>query len=496
MTTLTPIQLPPDALLALHAANPQRYPVLLESAAQGAPLGQFDILLACPGARLTLNADGSLSTDATIDLASGFLESLDSWWRQERIEAQALEVPFVGGWFLFLGYELAREIEPKVNVVTQHSVRPVTAMDGGNTGNAGAVLSNLVEGLLQAKPPRSTQRDETIIAQAIRIPAAVIIRHSDDAAWIVEEEGSRLTSQIETDIGALNNAQRTSSRLLMGELQEEPASRYLECVRAALEHIAAGDIYQANLSRRWNGKLADGVAAHDVYRCLRQANPAPFAALAVLEELAIASSSPERLVEVRNGIASTRPIAGTRPRHTDRSDDAVRRLELHSHPKERAEHVMLIDLERNDLGRVCEVGTVEVNEFMTVESYAHVHHIVSNVRGRLRATVSPGQAIAAVFPGGTITGCPKVRCMEIIAKLERAPRGAYTGSLGYLNRDGSMDLNILIRTIEIRGDEIYFRAGAGLVADSVPEQELDETRAKARGLIEALEIEIRKGVRG
>jgi anthranilate synthase component 1 len=159
---------------------------------------------------------------------------------------------------------------------------------------------------------------------------------------------------------------------------------------------------------------------------------------------------------------------------------------LFAHPKERAEHVMLIDLERNDLGRVCEPGSVEVDEMMVLESYAHVHHIVSNVRGRLRSGVTPGQALAAVFPGGTITGCPKVRCMEIIAELEQGPRGAYTGSFGYLNRDGSLDLNILIRTIVRSGDRVTLRAGAGIVADSDPEAELEETRAKAEGLLRAL----------
>ncbi len=148
---------------------------------------------------------------------------------------------------------------------------------------------------------------------------------------------------------------------------------------------------------------------------------------------------------------------------------------------------MLIDLERNDLGRVCEAGSVEVDEMMILESYAHVHHIVSNVRGKLREDVSPGQAIAAVFPGGTITGCPKVRCMEIIDELERAPRGAYTGSFGYLNRDGSLDLNILIRTMVKRGNEIKFRAGAGIVADSEPQAELDEARAKAEGMLRAFQ---------
>ena len=148
---------------------------------------------------------------------------------------------------------------------------------------------------------------------------------------------------------------------------------------------------------------------------------------------------------------------------------------------------MLIDLERNDLGRVCEPGTVEVDEMMVLESYKHVHHIVSNVSGKLRIDVTPGDAIRAVFPGGTITGCPKVRCMEIIQKLEYGPRGAYTGSFGYLNRDGSLDLNILIRTMVARDNSISFRAGSGIVADSEPEAELAETRAKAKGMLRALE---------
>ena len=160
--------------------------------------------------------------------------------------------------------------------------------------------------------------------------------------------------------------------------------------------------------------------------------------------------------------------------------------ELLAHPKERAEHIMLIDLERNDLGRICVPGSIEVNELMVLESYTHVHHIVSNVRGRLRGGILPGQVLRAVFPGGTITGCPKVRCMEIIAELEQQPRGAYTGSMGYLNHDGSMDMNILIRTMVSHGRQLDLRAGAGIVADSIAVAELDETRAKARGLLHAL----------
>jgi anthranilate synthase component 1 len=445
MTALTPVQLQEGALLALHAANPRRYPVLLESAATGGALGRFDILLACPREHLTLHANGTLTSSAQLSLGNSFFSALDEWCARERCASEFSSVlPFTGGWFLYLGYELAAAVEPSLRL-----------------------------------------RQDGTIAQAIRIPAAIILRHSDGAAWIFEEGEHECTELIEGDLHSLTSRLQPTN-LLQGELREDTPQAYVDAVNAALEHIAAGDIYQANLSRGWRGELAPGVEPHDVYRRLRTANPAPFAALAVLDDVAIVSSSPERLIELRDGFAATRPIAGTRPRTVDRSDDVAKLRELHEHPKERAEHVMLIDLERNDLGRICAAGSVEVTEFMALESYAHVHHIVSNIRGRLRADVTPGQAIAAVFPGGTITGCPKVRCMQIIAELENVPRGPYTGSLGYLNRDGSMDLNILIRTLAIRGSQVSFRAGGGIVSDSVPERELEETRAKARGLVNAL----------
>jgi len=212
------------------------------------------------------------------------------------------------------------------------------------------------------------------------------------------------------------------------------------------------------------------------------------------DDFTIVGSSPEVHVRVRDRVAEIRPIAGTRPRGTSPETDAALVESLLNNEKERAEHVMLIDLERNDLGRVCVGGTVRVDEYMVLETYAHVHHIVSNVSGRLREDASPIQVIRALFPGGTITGCPKVRCMEIIAELEGTGRGAYTGSIGYLNRDGSCDLNILIRTLTSNAAAaagvapITFRAGAGIVADSIPLQELAETRAKAEGMLRALEI--------
>ena len=229
-----------------------------------------------------------------------------------------------------------------------------------------------------------------------------------------------------------------------------------------------------------------GVGAAQLYPRLRRANPAPFAALAQFRDQALLSSSPERLLRIQGDRIDTRPIAGTHPRGATPSEDARLAQQLLAHPKERAEHVMLIDLERNDLGRVCRAGSVVVDEYMAVETYAHVHHIVSNVSGRLRPGTTVIDALRAVFPGGTITGCPKLRCMQIIAELEGTPRGAYTGSLGYINRDGSADFNILIRTMTQSGGELSFRAGAGIVADSDAQREVLETRAKARGMLLAL----------
>jgi anthranilate synthase component 1 len=280
-------------------------------------------------------------------------------------------------------------------------------------------------------------------------------------------------------------AQDFSRGVASMRIEEEPPERFLERVAQAQEHIRAGDIYQANLSRWWRAPLPEG-DAYALYERLCAANPAPFAAFARLRGMDILSSSPERLLQVAAREASTRPIAGTRPRSRVPGEDSTEAAALTAHPKERAEHVMLIDLERNDLGRICKPGSVRVDEFMVVESYAHVHHIVSNVRGTLRDEVTAVDALRAVFPGGTITGVPKVRCMEIIAALEGAGRDAYTGSLGWIATNGDADFNILIRTLTLADGRIEARAGAGIVADSEAGRELEETRAKARGLLAAL----------
>lgn len=278
---------------------------------------------------------------------------------------------------------------------------------------------------------------------------------------------------------------------------EQTRAAYLDRVQQCQRYIAAGDIYQANLSHRFNFQIPDRYQSkadrlrYDrmLYRQLHTVNPSPFSGLLRFNDLSLISSSPERLVRLQGRRADTRPIAGTRPRGQNPSDD--RRLvdELLASQKERAEHVMLVDLERNDLGRVCEYSTVHVDEFMTVEQYSHVSHIVSNISGRLQSDASPFDLIKAVFPGGTITGVPKIRCMEIIDELEPVRRGPYTGSFGYIGWNGDMDLNIIIRTLVLSGSKGYLQVGAGIVADSDPAQEYEETLHKAQAFFSSLQQE-------
>jgi len=262
-------------------------------------------------------------------------------------------------------------------------------------------------------------------------------------------------------------------------------AQFERMVRRAQRSIACGDIFQANLSQRF---VARGVgSAWALAQRLRDVNPSPFASFIQTPDWSIASCSPERLVRVEGRRVSTRPIAGTWPRGRTPNEDAVNSLELLLSDKERAEHLMLVDLERNDLGRICRVGSVRVNELMTLEDYSHVIHIVSNIEGRLRPEVDAVDVLRAMFPGGTITGCPKVRCMELVHQLEPVGRGFYTGSLGWLGFDGDLDLNIVIRTIVVSRDRAWFHVGAGIVADSQPEREYHETLAKAGALMAALQ---------
>ncbi len=444
---------PPD-LPGLSEAFPGHFPYLLESSTRGA-LGSHSLLLFAGDEVLVLDADGGLTGPGA---GSTFFEHIESWYQDERTpfretgkEDNAL-IPFIGGWFIYLGYEMATEVEPTLSL-----------------------------------PPNRTGLPDAI---AHRCPGAIIIfHHPQDSARdraVAVAESNAVLAEIMSHLACGPAQPATAEAVELSHLDEEDPERYKASVARIHEYLLAGDVFQVNISRTWSGAFRTGAAPMDLYRSLRHFNPAPFAGLLRWGDYMMLSSSPERLVQIRNHSIQTRPIAGTRPRGDSSGKDQALSDELISNLKERAEHIMLIDLERNDLGRVCKPGTVEVNELMVVESFAHVHHIVSNVRGELLPTASPIDAVRAVFPGGTITGCPKVRCMEIIAELEGEGRGYYTGSMGYLGCDGSMDMNILIRSMLVQGRQFAFRTGGGIVADSIADHEVGETRDKARGMLMAI----------
>ena len=364
----------------------------------------------------------------------------------------------------------------------------------------------------------------------LRIPDAhflmadkvIAFDHSDQKAWLVISPGARdmelgyrdlsdidwgraydLTEETVLKFGSTNSAEvknllNVTSGLpggtpptvgfrVSGLTYEMSKEQYMDIVRRAKEYIAAGDIFQANLSQRIAAQIG-GRDPFEIYKLLRDINPSPFAGYADFGDYQIVSSSPERLVNLNKDVIETRPIAGTRPRGRDSNEDSRMRAELLLNEKERAEHIMLIDLERNDIGRVSEYESVVVDELMITEDYSHVIHIVSNIKGRLMKGKTCFDLITAAFPGGTITGVPKIRCMEIIDALEPVRRGPYTGSLGYIGFSGNMDLNIIIRTFVIKNGFAYVQAGAGIVADSDPEREYYETLKKAEALIKTLEI--------
>ncbi len=438
----------PD-LLALAQHNPKRYPALFQSLGQPESQNpsevkahaQWDLLSIANGEQIVAGrkSDGAFFSELATGVAA---------MAQPEISTVENVPSFLGGWVVYLGYELSDEIEPTL-------VLPAT----------------------QFEFPR---------AFALRTPGVIAInRHSGIALLIFEFGFDALLDQVKHDL-TLNLA-AINSIPLAAYITEDAPQHFLDGVARVHSYLQAGDTFQANISRGWQAQLDQSVSNAQIYANLCAANPAPFAALVQFDVFAIISSSPERLVQSHRGWVQTRPIAGTRARKSgDLPLSDQEKAAFVGDIKEHAEHIMLIDLERNDLGRVCEPGSIVVDELLTVESYAHVHHIVSNVAGKLRADVGPIELLKAVFPGGTITGCPKVRCMEIIAELEQTGRGPYTGALGYISHNGDMDFNILIRTFGRVDNTLYFRAGAGIVMDSDADKELLETRAKAKGMLRAL----------
>ena len=295
-----------------------------------------------------------------------------------------------------------------------------------------------------------------------------------DNSWLPGTEKLPATAAVRPDIVLKSNFTR---------------EEYLKAVATAREYICAGDIFQVNLSQRFEADLP--VSAYELFRQLRNINPAPFAGYLSFEGVSVVGASPERFLRVSGDWVQTRPIKGTRPRGKSAAEDEALAQELLSSIKDRAENVMIVDLERNDLGRVCRYGTVKVTELAILETYPTVFHLTSTVEGKLRPGENRIDLLKATFPGGSITGAPKVRAIEIIDELEPTRRSIYTGSIGYLSFSREMDLNIVIRTFVIKGGRAYFQVGGGIVYDSQPEAEYEETLDKAKALIQALNLSTR-----
>ena len=365
---------------------------------------------------------------------------------------QVAHLPFTGGWLGWLGYDLAWEIENLPNLNQDTLPFPVAYW---YEPDCFAVLDRVEQTLwLAASEPQQLDR------------------LAERSTYSSSEKSIATASEIS---------------FLTGQQQ------YQNAVKQAKQYIQAGDIFQTNLSLRFQTTTA--ASSWQIYRQLQQINPSPFASYWRSPWGDVISCSPERLVQLEGDLAQTRPIAGTRRRGKTIESDRALADELLANTKERAEHIMLVDLERNDLGRVCQWGSVEVDELLVIERYSHVMHLVSNVKGTLQPDRDAVDLIKGVFPGGTITGCPKVRCMEIIEELEPVRRSLFYGSCGYLDVRGNLDLNILIRTLlyvntDANQAHVYGQVGAGIVADSDPQKEWDESLNKAEAQIAALQLEI------
>jgi para-aminobenzoate synthetase component 1 len=394
-------------------------------------------------------------------------EALNELLKEYTIEPCPSPTPFIGGVVGYFSYDLCHFIESL----------PSTAADDLQLPECYLAFYDLVLTYDHLK-------GKTYIASS-GFPEREESKRLRRAAERIQEVKEKLIAQ--TSPLTKDPIPSRSNRALGITLQSNfTRQEYLEAVEAAREYIAAGDIFQVNLSQRFEADLP--VSPYELYRHLRHINPAPFAAYLNFDELTVLSASPERFLKVKDNWVETRPMKGTRPRGNSAAEDEALAKELQNSIKDKAENVMIVDLERNDLGRVCRFGTVKVRELWTLEKYATVFQLTSTVEGRLRQGKDRIDLLKACFPGGSITGAPKVRAMKIIDELEPTKRSIYTGSLGYLSFGGEMDLNIVIRTILAKNGKAYLQVGGGIVYDSEPEAEYQETLDKAKALFQALSL--------
>ncbi|ADU28365.1 anthranilate synthase component I family protein [Evansella cellulosilytica] len=429
--------------------------VLLESGRGG----RYSIIGMKPWAIIKgKNKEMTIETKDGTEMKKGpLLESLREWLSFYEIETNDDLPDFQGGIIGQFSYDLIREIE---------------------------------------RLPEDTEDDlGTYDVHFMAFDDIVVIDHMEEMIWFITLTDYKQTGECRLKhMEELWRNDSGSAKPWYHQFQSKPTveersfteDKFIEAVEKTRNYIAAGDVFQVNLSVRETRQL-ETHPLH-IYDCLRKINPSPYMGYFHTPELQLVGGSPELLVKVSGDEVSTRPIAGTRSRGKNEEEDQALANTLINNEKERAEHVMLVDLERNDIGRVCKYGTVEVNELMVIEKYSHVMHIVSNVRGKKADQYDLMDVIAATFPGGTITGAPKIRTMEIIEELEPVRRGVYTGSLGWIGFNGDMELNITIRTMVAKSGKVHVQAGAGIVIDSNPMAEYKESLKKAKALWKAKEL--------
>ena len=466
------LETPVAAYMKLAAGRPNSF--LLESIENGSARSRYsiigmapDLVWRCRAGAAELNRHARSAPHAFVPDARAPLESLRAVINETRMDLPPDLPPMLGGLVGYLGYDMARQME---------------RLPAKNTDEIGLPEAILLRPTLYAV--FDNVRDELTLAAPIYpqpgLPAA--------AAWA-------------TATAALDEAAAALQRPLPHALPPvslpplpEPASNiarddFLAIVRRMKDYITAGDAFQIVPSQRFSVPFA--LPPFALYRSLRRVNPAPFLFFLDFGAFAIVGSSPEILVRLRDGAVTLRPLAGTRPRGATKEEDEALERDLLSDPKERAEHLMLLDLGRNDVGRVAELGTVRVVESFTVERFSHVMHMSSTVEGKLKPGLDALDALCAGFPAGTLTGAPKIRAMEIIEELEPTRRGIYAGCIGYFAANGTMDTCIGLRTALVKDGTMYVQAGGGVVADSTPEGEYEETRQKARALFRAAEDAVR-----
>jgi anthranilate synthase component 1 len=439
---------PVSAFLKLRGDRPA---FLLESAEQGQRVGRFSFIGFRPRhvLRWSLGDPGDPYELAASEVA-----------RSRQAALPGLP-PFAGGAVGFFGYDLVRTIEPLGDPNPDPLGLPDLALMLSDVLVVFDHLNHTVSVLANAYAGDDIDRSYAAACQAIA------------------DVRERLAGPVPRPVPA-------GPREMPEFASNMPRAQFEAMVARIVEYVHAGDAFQVVPSQRWSAPVP--VEAFSIYRGLRAVNPSPYMYFLDFGDFQVAGASPEPLLTVTGGRVSTRPIAGTRPRGANAEEDARIAAELLEDPKERSEHVMLVDLGRNDLGRVCEYGTVEVEDFMVVETYSHVMHIVSSVTGTLRPEVGAVDALQSALPAGTLSGAPKVRAMQIIDELEPVKRGGYGGAVGYLSYTGDLDTAIHIRTVVVKDGVAHIQAGGGTVADAKPDYEFRESEAKAQGVLRAIEL--------